>query len=94
MGIEFLNEFEICDLVDVFELFIPHLVNWLFVNQVSLNTEIVFRKSFTGQVAGIFPRGFLFIRAKAVIRKPLDQKSLIGLHVGFTHECCDAELPD
>jgi len=94
MGIEFLNEFEICDLVDVFELFIPHLVNWLFVNQVSLNTEIVFRKSFASLVAGILPKGFLFIRAKAVLRKPLDHQCLIGLHVGFADECCDAELPD
>ncbi len=67
MRIEFLDELEICDLVDVFELFILHLVNWLLVNQVSLNTKIVFRKSFTSLVAGILPKGFLFIRFKAVL---------------------------
>ena len=94
MGIELLDELDICDLVEVFELFIPHLVNWLLVNQVSLNTKIVFRKSFTGLVAGILPGGFLFIRAKTVLRKPLDHQCLIGLHVGFADECCDAELPD
>lgn len=94
MRIELLDELDICDLVDVFELFILHLINWLIVKQVSLNTEIVFRKSFTSLVTGIFPRGLLLIRAKAVLRKPLDQQCLIGLHVGFANECCDAELPD
>jgi hypothetical protein len=54
MRIELLDELDICDLVDVFELFILHLINWLIVKQVSLYTEIVFRKSFTSLVTGIF----------------------------------------